>query len=87
MSDSKAECLHGPKDGGWRCCAAGRNRYGVLELHSLICRRVRQHVQHNRRAAEMRDSMLCDQPEDLCGLDLSKTYLRSASSFTYQVSM
>ena len=78
MSNPKAEGFHGPKDGGrWRR-ATGRNRYRVLERHSLVGGRMSQHIQYDRRAAEMRDPMLGDQPEDLCRLDLAKAYLRSA---------
>ena len=79
MSNPKAEGLHGPEDGGGRRRATGRNRDRVPELYSLIGGRVSEHIQYDRRAAEMRDPMLCDQPEDLCWLDLAKTYLRSAS--------
>ena len=78
MSNSKAEGFHGPEDGGRRRRATGRNRYRVLERHSLIGGRVSQHIQYDRCAAEMRDPMLRDQPEDLCRLDLAKAYLRSA---------
>jgi hypothetical protein len=80
MSDAKAESFHGPEDGGRRRRATGRNRHHVLELYSLIGGRVSQHIQYDRSATEMGDPMLRDQSEDLCRLDLAKTYLRSASS-------
>src|SRR5690349_3421831 len=79
MGHPEAESFHGPEDGGRRRRATGRNRDRVLELRALIGWRVSEHAQYNRRTAEVRDPMLGDQPEDLSGLDLAKTYLRSAS--------
>ena len=37
-----------------------------------------QHIEYDRRAAEMRDPMIGDQPEDYCRLYLAKAYLRPA---------
>ena len=79
MSNPKPEGFHGAEDGGGRRRATGRNRHRVLELYSLIGGRVSQHIQYDRSATEMGDPMLRDQSEDLCRLDLAKTYLRSAS--------
>ena len=78
MSNPKPEGFHGAEDGGGRRRATGRNRYRVVERHALLGWRMSQHIQHDWRAAKMRDPMFGDQPKYLCRLDLAKTYLRSA---------
>src|SRR5712664_2708512 len=75
MRDPKAERLHGPEDGRRGRRAAGRNSDGVIERHALVGGRMSQHIEYDRRTAEMRDPMMGNQPEDCCRLYLAKAYL------------
>jgi hypothetical protein len=52
----------------------------MVKGHALLGRSVREHIEHDRRAAQMGDPMLRDQAENHGWLDLAQADLSAAGS-------
>src|SRR5690606_36328920 len=69
MDEVEAERLHLCDERARRRGAARRDTYGSGDVLLLPVRMVQKHVEHHRRAAEMRDPVLLDGREDEGGID------------------
>ena len=79
MRDVKAHCLHPQDHRAWRGGPTGRNFNGMRETLFHLGGRMHHHIQDNRRAAHVRDSMFCNQRKNLCGIDFAQAYMCAAN--------
>ncbi len=86
MSDAKPHPLHRLDHGrGW-CRTAGRRLDDMVKGAPGLLRRVRQQIQHDRRAAQMRDAMLGDHRKDRRRIDAAQaeTWVPATAAVTAQ---
>src|SRR4051794_4165713 len=80
MNDVKAKGIHTLyKSCGW-CSATGCDCDAPCRGDSRAIRIIEQHVQHDGRAAQMRDVVMLDRRKDEGGIDAVQANMQPASS-------
>ena len=78
VGDAEAHALHRLDHRAGRCGTAGGDLHPLLEAALHLVRRVDQHGQHDRGAAEMRHLLVAQRGEDDGGIDLAQADMGAA---------
>ena len=77
MRHPKAHLLHGLDDRRRRRGASSRHLDDVIETQLCRGRSVHQHIEHDRRSAEMGDAVVADGRKDQCRIDTAQANMRA----------